>query len=146
MKTFLPHPYPYKVVDSITTASGPANIEGISDGWTYDSGNIHIVPAPHTTLPSPESVTIYSPIHTNNESEDEMRGLFLAWVVDSDEDVVIYQTDPFVAKDEDAAERKLIQRAASDLTKDVDDYDFCLLRLGDVRQKKQVQKVEVVKE
>lgn len=73
-----------------------------------------------------------------------MRGLFFVYIVDPILDVVISITGPIVAKDSDNARLKAVQAAGEALTKDIDDYDIIVCRLGDVRKKKEVQEVKVV--
>ena len=79
--------------------------------------------------------------------ETKMRGLYEVYIVDPDEDEIVWETPkPFVAKDEDSAERKAIRMAGDKLddSKDLDDYDFIVIELGSVRPKKEVKKVRVV--
>ncbi len=75
------------------------------------------------------------------------RGLYIGFVVDPETDEVVYQADPFVAKDNDSAKMKLVVFAnnanPTALKKDADELDFVLLRLGDVRAKKEVQEVRL---
>lgn len=109
----------------------------------------------------PTSVTItgYSTgtrsytIGTSNQKKEEVkkvdksRGLFLGFVVDPTADELVYSSDrPFVAADEEHAKLKIVQKAGGSLSKEVDDYDIIILRLGKVRAKKEVQTVKVVKE
>ena len=74
------------------------------------------------------------------------RGLFLVYIVDPATDEVVHETGAIVAKDEDNAQLKAVRMAGGTLTKDIDDYDIVVVELGDVRDKKTVQEVKVIKD
>jgi hypothetical protein len=99
------------------------------------------------TITGVSTGTTNTNINTVSEKKEskKMRGLFFGFVVDPAADELVYSTDkPFVATDEDNAKLKIVQKAAGALTKEVDDYDIVILRLGKIRDKKEVQEVRVV--
>lgn len=73
-----------------------------------------------------------------------MRGLFDVYIVDPENDSVIWEWEGVVAKDEQSAKLKAVSKAT--LGGDVDDYDIIVVKLGSVRPKKEVQEVKVVKD
>jgi hypothetical protein len=77
-----------------------------------------------------------------------MRGLFSVHVVDPDKGKVVASRLLLVAKSESNARLKAISEIAAtdEFTRDVDDYDIIVVRLGDVRAKKEVQEVKVIKD
>lgn len=89
--------------------------------------------------PNPSSV-VRNDFHLPKEKE-LMRGLFEVFIVDPETGTVV---DPglFVAKDDQTARMKAW--IASKLDGDLDNYDFIVRRLGDVRNKKSVQEVKVI--
>ena len=91
-----------------------------------------------------ETVTTWGTLTISGERRDEnMRGLYRIIVVDPKSEEIV---GPIfvIAKDESGALLK------ADLPQGIrsysDHYDFIVDRLGDVRAKKDVQKVKVVKE
>jgi hypothetical protein len=75
------------------------------------------------------------------KKDKNMRHLYEVYIVDPETDVV-QKLEGIVAATEKSAERKAIQ--GSNFDKDLDDYDFIVVKLGDVRAKKSVQEVKVV--
>ena len=99
--------------------------------------------------------TIYPPNdgwkseYIQKEEVKEMRGLFEVFVVDPKRGEIVYG-DIVVAKDTETAMFKVLQEGAKVIpltdVYDLDELDFICNRLGDVRKKKEVQRVRVVKE
>jgi hypothetical protein len=110
------------VVTITTTATGT------SDPWYWYSGNIHYGFVPWTPI--------------KEEGEKMNRGLYEVVLVDPEDDAV--ESYYVVASDEGKAKVKAMR--LYDGTKDVDDIDVIVRRLGDVRQKRVVQEVKVVKD
>lgn len=80
-------------------------------------------------------------VTTPRKDRKDMRGLFAVWIVDPEIEEVT-PVGPLVAKTEDGARIRAL--TDTKLKKDVEDYDVVVVRLGDVRKKEVVQKVEVV--
>lgn len=78
-----------------------------------------------------------------SEKKKMSRGLYRVYIVDPETDEVIHDTGAIVARDEDSARLKAVQIAGGTLVKDIDDYDFVVVELGDVRAKKEVQEVRL---
>ena len=74
-----------------------------------------------------------------------MRGLYQVYIVDPEDDKIIAVWGPEVAFTGGNAQMKAIAKC-SPFGKDIDDLDFVAVRLGEVREKKEVQTVKVVKE
>lgn len=74
--------------------------------------------------------------------EPEMRGLFEVYVVNPETSTVV-DSVKIVAKSPETAKLKAIQKHGC-IAGDLDDYDFIVHKLGDVRAKKMVQEVRVV--
>lgn len=75
------------------------------------------------------------------EKAPPMRGLFQVLIVDPDKDDIVYETVLVAA---DAAVAKLKAAVKANLPKDVDEYDFAVVKLGDVRPKQKVKEVKVI--
>lgn len=86
-------------------------------------------------IPSPEE----------SPKEKTMRGLFLVYVVDPEFDLIVAQFGPAVAVDGDSAKMKAIAKCGP-FVKDIDDLDFVVLKLGNIRAKREVQTVKIAKE
>ena len=86
---------------------------------------------------SPLTVTLDTTIKENN-----MRGLFIVYVVNGVKGEVVWTTVPFVADNAEKAKMKAAQEGTKGL--DLDDLDFVVLRLGDVRPKERVKEIKVV--
>lgn len=71
------------------------------------------------------------------------RGLFQVHIVDPELDTVVNKLE-IIASDEIRAQMMAVQR--SQLEKSVDEYDFIVVRLGSVREKRKPQEVVVVGE
>lgn len=80
------------------------------------------------------------------EKESKMRRLFDVFVVDPEEDTIVWSNGsvPIIATDKENASLKAVAKAG--LLKDIDDYDIVLVCLGgNIREKKTVQEVKVIK-
>ena len=86
---------------------------------------------------------IVSP-NTKKGEVREMRGLFEVFVVDPEEGEIVFG-DVVVAKDKEMAKLKVLQACEVPLD-DLDDFDIICNRLGDVRKKKEIAEVRVVKD
>lgn len=73
-----------------------------------------------------------------------MRYLYEVYIVNPIEDKVVEQ-ELVIANDERSAERKALSMCAMP-PGDLDDYDFVIVKLGQVRPKKEVQEVKIVEE
>jgi hypothetical protein len=119
------------------------------DGYYYRGSHnpITITVTGYSTGSSNYTVKTDDQKKEEEKKVDKSRGLFLGFVVDPAMDELIYASDrPFVAADEEHAKLKIVQKAGGSLSKEVDDYDIIILRLGKVRAKKEVQTVKVVKD
>ena len=74
-----------------------------------------------------------------------MRHLYEVLAVDPEEDALLY-SDKMIAKSGSSAKIKALSKAGLGDDVDVDDLDVIIVQLGDVRDKKQVQEVKIVKE
>lgn len=83
-------------------------------------------------------------LEEREKEEKPMRGLYRVYIVDPKTDVVL-TTPAFVAKDENSARMKALQRNADKLTHDIDHYDVITERVGNVQPKKETQTVRIVK-
>lgn len=104
-----------------------------------DLAEVHIPPGAFT-ISNDYPITNYYPQEKENP---KMRGLFDVYIVDPEIDDVAW-SKCIIAKDEQSAKLKVVSSAT--LTKDIDDYDIIVVKLGNVRPKKEVQEVKVVKE
>lgn len=79
----------------------------------------------------------------NNPRKDNKmsRGLYSVFVVDAQNEEVVFDSY-VVAQSYDGAKLRVLKSA--DLKKDIEEYDIIVLRLGDVRAKKEVQEVKIV--
>ena len=75
--------------------------------------------------------------------ESNMRGLFIVYVVNGVKGEVINVSGAFVADNAEKAKMHTI-RAGWCKNEDLDDLDFVVVRLGDVRPKERVKEVKVV--
>ncbi len=87
---------------------------------------------------------IVSEQSTEKEEVRETRGLFDVYVVDPEAGGVVY-SGVVIAKDKEMAKLKALQ-ACEILLDDLDDFDIICNRLGDVRKKKEIAEVRVVKD
>lgn len=76
--------------------------------------------------------------------EPPVRYLYRVYIVDPATDQVT-EIPPFVAKDEATARLKALQKAGDKIEKDVDQLDFVVVALGQVRAKKEIQEVKIAK-
>jgi hypothetical protein len=74
-----------------------------------------------------------------------MRRLYEVFVVDPEEDEVISQ-ELLIAKSGSSAKIKALSKAGLSDDIDYDDLDVIVVQLGDVRDKKEVQEVKILKE
>ncbi len=89
----------------------------------------------------------YGTIKKESEVKKMTRGAYLAWVFDTETDELVWSSDrPFVANDEDSAEKKVIQMAGAKLVKDLDKYAFGVLEVVTLPPKKEIQEVKVIRE
>ena len=73
-----------------------------------------------------------------------MRHLYEVFVIDPEEDEILF-TDTFIAKSGSSAKIKALSK--TDLNDiDFDDLDVIVVQLGDVRDKKEIQEVKILKE
>ena len=82
---------------------------------------------------------------SENKKGEEMRAIFITWVVDPKKCEVLHEIKT-IAKDTQEAERKALMGVQLD--GDIDNYDIHTEELSDkfIRAKKDVQKVKVVKD
>lgn len=71
-----------------------------------------------------------------------MRKLYEVYVIDPEDDSILVR-EVLVARDKESAKLKVVQRVV--FPRDLDEFDFIVVALGDVRAKKEVQEVKVVK-
>lgn len=117
-------------------AEGAARWEKWFNGafWEYQLADRHKVYLRQTNPPSRGTdVTEISP----SSKEREMRGLFTVIIVDPETDDIIYE-GKHIAADEGAAKMRAATRAG-ELPKDLDDLDVIALRLGNVRDREELQ-------
>lgn len=127
----------------------------------FPMGNLNMYTTDHTSI-APLSIGYYPgpsqtapqlsippmnayPYPTQPEEKKEpMRGLFEVFVVDPEDDKqnIVFQGF-FTAKDETSARLKAAVAAKLDVA-EMDNHDFIVRRLGDVRNKKTVQEVKVI--
>lgn len=95
----------------------------------------------------PARDTQYAPITLPTPKKEgiNMRGLFEVFIVDPERDDIVAQQYVVAANDE-RARLKAFRAANSALPGDIDDYDIIVRRIGDVRAKRTVAEVRVVKE
>lgn len=74
-----------------------------------------------------------------------MRGLFEVFIVDPNTDTIVLERR-VVSTDENKARLKALLESRIILENGVDDYDIIVRRIGDVRAKKEVREVRVVKD
>lgn len=107
--------------------------------------------APYIPPPQPAPFIINSPqiieriierVIERPEEVKAMRGLYQVWVVDPESDVIMLNGKPVVAKSEQSARIKAVRLAGPDI--DPDEVDIIVVRLGDVRAKREVQEVKVI--
>ena len=115
----------------ITTTDGSATYWG-----SYQS--------PIEVCPLGEWVCASSSAIYKKEEVREMRGLFDVYVVDPEAGEIVYG-DVVIAKDKEMAKLKALQACEVPLD-DLDDFDIICNRLGDVRKKKEIAEVRVVKD
>ena len=112
---------------TISAATYHPTVSGTASGeWAYVSPNV------------------YYPNFKEGEVKD-MRGLFSVYVVDPEEGDIVYQ-GVVVAENAKKAEFKVLSAAMriSEDKYEVDDLDIICNRLGDVREKRKIQRVQVV--
>lgn len=116
--------------DSQNISTGDYSSSGTWTSWKGDT----------TYPPSGGSwVTLY----TERKEVNEMRGLFYVVVVDYQNDTIL-EDGLYIAKDAETAKIKALSVFAD--TYDLDDLDVICQRLGDIRKKKEIQEVKIVKE
>ena len=72
-----------------------------------------------------------------------MRGLFIVYLVEYKISKVLRVSEPLVAENEQKAQFKALQMWGD--VGDLDDLDIIVQRIGNVRAKKDVQEVKIVK-
>ncbi len=82
-------------------------------------------------------------LHIYTEKENNMRGLFIVYLVDYKASQVLHISEAVVADNVEKAKLKALKEWNGDV--DLDDLDIIVLRLGDVRAKKEVQEVRIAK-
>ena len=73
-----------------------------------------------------------------------MRGLFIVYIVDYKKGKVLFVSEPMVADSDQKVQMKALQAWGGNV--DLDDLDIIVQRIGNVRAKKEVQEVKIVKE
>ena len=112
-----------------------------TDSFTADSSTTNIWFTSSIPLCQESSVTV----HFEGLEEVKMRGLYFCCIVDPEgAGSVAVGPKLIIAKSEEAAKLKLIKDHAPP-GRDLDDLDIICFKLGDVRAKKEVQEVKVVK-
>ncbi len=117
------------------TSIGITTTDGSTTYWgSYQS--------PIEVCPSGEWVRASSSAIYEKEEVRDMRGLFQFYVVDPEKGEVVGD-GLVIAKNKETAKIKALAPFADKY--DLDDLDIICNRLGDVREKKEVQEVKIVK-
>lgn len=119
----------------LNTYSGSLNFfttAGTSAGWPAGQPFQFAQPSPQTYIP-PYPLPTYI-ITEPEEKKEPMRGLFEVIIVDPETGGV--SVDHIVARDETTAKVKVLTDHCRRTTKDLDEYDYFVRRVGDVRAKK----------
>ncbi len=82
-------------------------------------------------------------IISNNIKENNMRGLFIVYIVDYKKSKVLFVSEPLIADNEQKVQMKALQAWGGDV--DLDDLDILVQRIGNVRAKKEVSEVRIAK-
>lgn len=109
--------------------------------WGFETGDTYPMQW-HEQWPQAE-VHVHTLYLEKKEVKEEMRGLFYVAIVDYLNDTVL-EDGLYIAKDAETARIKALSVFAD--TYDLDDLDVVCQRLGDIRKKKEIQEVKVVKE
>ena len=112
----------------------------VTDGSSWSGGLICREISAGAGMPMIETRT-YQRINEKEEVRD-MRGLFQFYVVDPEKGEVVGD-GLVIAKNKETAKIKALAPFADKY--DLDDLDIICNRLGDVREKKEVQEVKIVK-
>ncbi len=109
--------------------------------WHYSPTTIMVSGGAYGT-----EIEIWGIVSPNTKKGEvrEMRGLFEVYVVDPEAGEIVYSED-VIAKDKEMAKLKALQACEVPLD-DLDDFDIICNRLGDVRKKKEIAEVRVVKD
>ena len=75
-----------------------------------------------------------------------MRGVYEVFIVDPEAGKVVVWGPEVAASDENAKMKAITAFAAVFEGKDIDDFDFGVVRLCGIRAKKEIQTVKVIKE
>lgn len=121
----------------------------VNSSSSDSSSTTYYLEGPHSDVYWIESHPGYSTscwaplIIERKEVKEEMRGLFYVAIVDYLNDTVL-EDGLYIAKDAETAKIKALSVFAD--TYDLDDLDVICQRLGDIRKKKEIQEVKIVKE
>lgn len=103
--------------------------------WEYQLADRHHVYMRQVTMPYGITGDI---IEISAAGKDrQMRGLFSVYIVDPETDDIVYEGQ-HIASDEGAAKMRAATRAG-ELPKDLDDLDVIAVRLGNVRDREEMQ-------
>lgn len=117
----------------LNSAGSNGDILVIRDSHNYGLG------LAYETYCDPAQIKFY-------EKENNMRGLFIVYIVYSDgADDEIWSSGPIVAKNADSAKMKAVKKFNLPEGKELDDFDILVYGLGNVRAKKEVSEVRVIK-
>ncbi len=85
-----------------------------------------------------------SQLHIYTQKENNMRGLFIVYIVDYKKGKVLFVSEPLVADSDQKVQMKALQAWGGDV--DLDDLDILVQRIGNVRAKKETQEVKILKD
>ena len=136
--------------NDIITISGECAVAGTADTattWTDNAGCIRVYPntiSPPTEKSVWEDGTNWVATHQPKKEEKDMRFLYEVNVVDYKKEEILC-TKKVIADDEGMA-KALIMAEEGYGKKELRKYDFIIVKLGEVRKPKEVQKVKMVDE
>lgn len=149
------------VINAVSNAVSSIDTESIDCTVTNGSWATHITTNPYTTGGSANWLEVvetdnvrtistdtvrsgYMEVIENHFQKENQRMLYEIFIVNpeaSEGDEIIHH-DFYIAKSKSGAEHKALQKIK--LKGDVEDYDFIVRSIGDVRTKREVQEVKVV--
>lgn len=123
-------------VGNTATVSWDAYYPNTTDG-TWIGGSL-----PYK--PSQAEIHVHTNLNIEREEVKDMRGLFHVYAIDYKNDQVIAEAY-IIAGDEAKAKMKALHKWNTVIADyDLDDLDIICVKLGNVRKKREVQKVEIV--
>ena len=155
--------YPYTVVAGGSIASSDWNavpsdecvytlgISGVSSTSDIHSAGNETTWANSGTFPSGDTWYLssdggaYLGLRTDNEKERSKRMLYEVFIVDPDEEMIVYHGLEFSGSESGAERKALLNAEAEDcISKDPDEYDFGTRKVMALRPKREVQEVKLV--